>query len=66
MQGHAGTYRDIEGNEGECREYRRIQGNTGESKGFQGNTGKYMGIGTIKKNIGEYRIRKDVFIRENG
>jgi hypothetical protein len=48
MQGHAGTYRDIEGNEGEC-----------------GNTGEYRVIG-IQKNLGEYRLRKDVFIRENG
>jgi hypothetical protein len=43
-----------------------IQGNTGEYRGIQGIPWNYIGIGGIQKNLGEYRIRKDVFIRENG
>ena len=54
---YAGTYMDIEGNVLACREYR----------GIQGNTGKYIGIhwNTLKSVIGDYRLRKDVFIGGN-
>ena len=44
-----------------------MQGYAGTYRDIEGNTGtcrEYSGIRGIQKNLGEYRIRKNVFIRE--
>ena len=51
IQKHTGTLRGIQGHAENTGEYREIQGNTLEYRGIQ-------------KYIGEYRIRKNVFISE--